>query len=290
MLFSDIIIPCPKFMPELLGKTTSLITGGSRGIGRAIGIEYARNGAERIYFVSRGQTAEKEAEALQTAEDIKALGAEAVWIKADLSTDQGIENTLSKLGKIDIFVSNAGDTFDCLAEKNTPQLLDASYNLNLRAPVLLASQLKARGLFAASTRVIFIASIIGFEPNTGQISYGTMKAGILQATKILAMEWGPEGMRVNAISPGFVTTELTSNIPQEALPILEDMTPLNRLGTPKDIAGAAVFLASNLSSFVNGANIVTDGGLGGMAGAGFILHDAKYRRLTARQMRELEMD
>lgn len=281
-------------MPELLEKTTSLITGGSRGIGRAIGLEYARNGAERIYFVSRGQTAGKEAEALQTAEDIKALGAAAVWIKADLSTDQGIEDTLSRLkndkARVDIFVSNAGNTFDCLAEKNTPQLLDASYNLNLRAPVLLASQLKARGLFAAGAKVIFIASIIGFEPNTGQANYGTMKAGILQATRILAMEWGPEGMRVNAISPGFVTTELTSGIPKEVIPILEDMTPSNRLGTPEDIAGTAVFLASSLSSFVNGANIVADGGLGGMAGAGFILHDAKYRRLTARQMRGLEIE
>lgn len=283
-------MPAPD---RLLEGQVSLITGGSRGIGKAIGVEYARHGSETVYFVSRGQTPESIEEASQTVQEINFLEANAFWIKADLSTDEGIEAVLSRVqtdkAKIDVFVSNAGYTFTKLAELNTPQLLDASYHLNLRAPSLLATGLKERGLYAPSAKVIFIASIIASEPNTGQFNYGTMKAALVQGARILAMEWGPEGMKVNTISPGFIPTELTKKeVPEEVLPVLEDMTPKdNRLGTVEDVAKVAVFLASDLSEFVNGVDIPVDGGLRGMAGAGFILHDAKYRRLTAQQIRQL---
>lgn len=279
---------------RLLEGNTALITGGSRGIGKSIGIEYARFGVKRIYFVSRGDTPEKEAEAIQTAQEITTLGAEAIWIKADVSKDKGIQAVISKLEvdrtSVGVLVNNAGYTFDALAELNSPELLDASYNLNLRAPVLLASQMKARGLFADGASVIFNASIIGKFGNTGQINYAAMKAGILGVTKTLAEEWGPEGIRVNTIYPGFVPTELTSNVPNVALQILEDITPLNRLGTPEDIAGVAVFLASPLSAFVTGAGIDVDGGLGGKAPAGFSLYYNHYRRLTAKQMKQLGIE
>lgn len=281
---------------RLLEGTISLITGGSRGIGKAIGLAFAAHGGSRIYFVSRGDIPErratgKEAEALQTVSEISSLGAEAVWIKTDVARDEGIETILSKLKddrvRLDIFVNNAGNTFDALAQQNTAELLDASYNLNLRAPTLLACQLKARGLLAPAAKMIFNVSIVSEVPNTSQINYSVMKSGALQATRVLAEEWGPEGIRVNAILPGWVPTELTSNVGEVPLQMITVMTPLNRLGTPEDIAGVAVFLASNLSSFVTGAAIHVDGGLRGKAAATIPLHDAGYRQLTHKQRREL---
>ena len=274
----------------LEGKVT-LVTGGSRGIGKAMGIAFAEHGAQMVYFVSRGEVPGKEAEALQAAKDIEAKGAKAVWIRADVSNDRGIETILSRLeqdnAKIDVLVNNAGFTYNSLAELNTPDLLDASYNLNLRAPVLLASSMKARGLLVEGTSVIFNASILGKYGNIGAINYSAMKSAIQGVTRTLAEEWGPEGIRVNTLYPGFVRTELTEGVPEGPLEMLADMTPLNRLGTSEDIAGVAVFLASDLSRFVTGEGINVDGGLRGKAPAAFTLYDNKYRRLTAAQMRQL---
>ena len=128
---------------------------------------------------------------------------------------------------------------------------------------------------------------LGKYGNIGSLNYSAMKAGILGPTRTMAEEWGPEGIRVNAIYPGFVPTELTGDVPEGPLEMLADMTPLNRLGTPEDIAGVAVFLASDLAKFVTGEGINVDGGLRGKAPAAFTLYDNKYRRLTAAQMRQL---
>lgn len=276
---------------RLLEARVALITGGSRGIGKAIGLAYVEHGARVIYFGSRGETPDTEAEALQTAREIRAAGAEAVWVKADVSKDEGIEAILSKLegdkARVDVVVNNAGFTFNSLAEMNTAKQLDASYNLNLRAPVLLTSQLKARSLFGPGASVLFNASILAKYGNIGAINYSAMKAGILGATKTLAEEWGPEGIRVNTFCPGFVPTEMTSEVPKGALEIIEVMTPLNRLAKPEDIAKVAVFLASDLASFVTGEVINVDGGLGGKAPGAFVLYDNKARILTAGQMRQL---
>lgn len=278
---------------RLLEGYTTLITGGSRGIGKEIGLEFTRNGAKTTYFVSRGDKPETEAEVLQTVEDIKTLGASALWIKTDLSTVEGIEAVLSRVqtdkARINVLVNNAGATFTTIAQMNTPELLDASFRLNLRAPTLLTTKLKERGLYAPRAKVIFMASILGSEPNIGSINYGIMKAGVILAAKILAMEWGPEGMSVNSISPGFIPTELTKKeVPEEILPVLKDLTPKSkRLGTVEDIAKAALFLASGMSDFVNGVDLPVDGNLRGMAGSAFILHDAGYRKLNRMQKKQL---
>lgn len=244
---------------KLEGKT-ALVTGASRGIGRAVALELAREGAKVIVNYSGS-----EEKAKQVVEDIKAIGREAIAVKCNVADSEEVadmfKQALEAFGKVDILVNNAGITRDNLLMRMKEEEWDAVINTNLKGVFLCTKTATRPMMKQRNGRIINIASVVGVSGNPGQANYVAAKAGVIGLTKTTAKELAPRGITVNALAPGFITTDMTDALPEENKEALLSQIPLGRLGDPEDIAKAAAFLASDDAGYITGQTIHVNGGM-----------------------------
>ena len=235
-----------------LAGRLALVTGGSRGIGRAIAVELARAGAEVVVGYRTGA-----AEAEQVAKEI---GGRA--LQADLSVPEEAAGLVEAAGEIDILVNNAGLTRDGLIARMSDEDWRTVIDTNLGG-AFATCRAAARGMMKRrSGSIVNLTSVVGLHGNPGQTNYAASKAGLIGLTKALARELATRGVRVNAIAPGYIETALTGVLPEAVREAILGNTPLGRLGTPEDVAGAVRFLCSDEASFITGEVLLVDGGLG----------------------------
>ncbi|MGM0902033.1 MAG: 3-oxoacyl-[acyl-carrier-protein] reductase [Bacillota bacterium] len=244
---------------KLEGKV-ALVTGASRGIGREIALELAREGANVAI-----NYAGSEAKALEVAEEIRTMGREAITIQADVSSSESVESmvkqTIEAFGKLDILVNNAGITKDNLLMRMKEADWDDVININLKGVFLCTKAVTRQMMKQRSGRIINISSIVGVSGNAGQANYVAAKSGVIGLTKTTAKELATRGITVNAIAPGFITTDMTDKLNDETKNEMLKQIPLARLGEPTDIAKTVLFLASDDSRYMTGQTLQVDGGM-----------------------------
>jgi 3-oxoacyl-[acyl-carrier protein] reductase len=236
---------------SLEGKR-ALVTGASRGIGRAIAAELARAGADVVIGYRSGSD---EAQALATE-----LGARAV--QADVSNAEDAARLVEEAGDLDILVNNAGLTRDGLLARMSDDDWRTVIDTNLSSVFYTCRAVTRPMMRKRGGSIVNVSSIVGVHGNWGQTNYAASKAGIIGFTKSLARELGSRGVRANVVAPGYVKTQLTDVLPEDATKAMLDNTPLGRLGEPEDVAGAVRFLCSDDASFITGEVLLVDGGLG----------------------------
>jgi 3-oxoacyl-[acyl-carrier protein] reductase len=242
---------------ELEGQV-ALVTGGSRGIGAAVCAELARAGAEVVV----NYTANAEA-----AEGVRAaIGESAHAVRGDVSTMDGatglVEQVEAEVGPIAILVNNAGITRDNLIMKLAEDDWRSVIDTNLGGAFFTCRAVARPMLKRRAGAIVNMSSVVGVHGNAGQTNYAASKAGLIGLTKSLAKELGGRGIRVNAVAPGYISTELTDALPEPAREAILKSTPLGRLGTTDDVARAVRFLVSDAAAFVTGHVLAVDGGLG----------------------------
>lgn len=246
-------------MPNLSGKI-AVVTGGSRGIGRAICLELAACGA--IVAVNYHQSA---AAAGEVVSEIEKNGAAAQAVQADVSDSEQVgamfKGIIAAHGTIDILVNNAGMTRDNVIMMMKPDDFDAVIDTNLRSAWLCCKAAARVMMRKRRGAIINITSVVGLAGNGGQTNYAASKAGIIGLTKSLAKEVAVRGIRVNAVAPGFVETDMTADLSDEIKSQAIEAIPLGRMGTPQHIAKAVVFLASQDAAYITGQVLVVDGGM-----------------------------
>jgi 3-oxoacyl-[acyl-carrier protein] reductase len=244
---------------RLEGKV-ALVTGASRGIGREIAFELAREGADVAV-----NYAGSEAKALELVDEIKAMGRDAFAIQADVSNSDSVSDmvkeTVERFGKLDILVNNAGITKDNLLMRMKESEWDDVININLKGVFLCTKTVTRQMMKQRSGRIINISSIVGVSGNPGQANYVAAKSGVIGLTKTAAMELSSRGITVNAIAPGFITTDMTDKLNEEVKAEMLKQIPLAKFGEPKDIARAVVFLASEDSKYMTGQTLHINGGM-----------------------------
>jgi 3-oxoacyl-[acyl-carrier protein] reductase len=247
-------------MADLQGRR-ALVTGSSRGIGRAIAMRLAADGAAvAVNYHSRADAAQEVVAAIEAA------GGTAVALGGDVSQSADaqrlVAETHEQLGGLDILVNNAGITRDQLLMRMSELDWELVIDTNLKS-VFLICQAAIKGLMRQrSGRIVNISSVSGIDGNAGQSNYAAAKAGMIGFTRSLAREVGSRGVTVNAVAPGFVTTDLTAELDETMLDSVRAMTPLRRLGTAADVASAVAFLASDDASYITGQVLRVDGGFG----------------------------
>lgn len=244
----------------LLNGKTALITGAARGIGKAIALKFAQEGADIAFtdlvIDENGLNTQREIEALGVK--VKAYASNA----ADFAqTEQVVAQIKEDFGHIDILVNNAGITKDTLLLRMAEAQWDAVINVNLKSAfnfihALLPIMMRQRG-----GSIINMSSVVGVHGNAGQANYAASKAGLIALAKSVGQEMGAKGIRANSIAPGFIDTAMTQALPEEVRKIWISHIPLRRAGTIEDIANVATFLASDMSSYVTGQVIQVDGGM-----------------------------
>ena len=236
---------------KLLEGKTALITGATRGIGRAIAVKYAQEGAN-IAFTYR-QTNNNAQELIK---EIEALGVKCKGYAADAAdfaaTDKVVKEVVGDFGRIDILANNAGITKDGLILRMTEEQWDAVITTNLKSAFNFTRAVVPVMAKQRTGSIINMSSVVGENGNAGQCNYSASKAGLIGFSKSIAKEMGPRGIRVNCIAPGFIVTDMTAAIPEEMRAEWAKTIPLRRAGTPDDVAGVALFLASEMSAYVSG--------------------------------------
>ena len=234
----------------------ALVTGGSRGIGAAISRGLAEAGARVAVNYRGGQEA-----AESIAREVDGLAVQADVSNPDEAKEL-VERVESELGDIDALVNNAGVTRDTLIARMTDEDWDTVIDTNLRGTFNTARAVSRKMLRRRAGSIVNLSSVVGLHGNSGQANYAASKAGIIGLTKALARELGSRGVRVNAIAPGYIATELTDVLNEEQRGLILQNTPLGRLGEPEDVAGAVRFLCSDEAAFITGEVLLVDGGLG----------------------------
>jgi 3-oxoacyl-[acyl-carrier protein] reductase len=231
---------------------TALVTGGSRGIGRAIAAELANAGALVVVGYRSGV---EEAEGVASE-----IGGKAV--QADVSDPEEAKRLIDEAGDVDVLVNNAGVTRDGLLVRMPDEDWRAVLDTNLGG-TFNTCRAASRGMMKRrSGAIVNVSSVVGVHGNPGQTNYAASKAGIIGFTKALARELGSRGVRANVVAPGYISTRLTNELPEELRQTMLANTPLGRFGEPQDIAGAVRFLCSDAATFVTGEVLLVDGGLG----------------------------
>jgi len=247
-------------MFDLTGKV-ALVTGGSRGLGRAISLAFARKGAD-VAVNYRGNASAAE----EVVASIRELGREVITIQGDTAAGREacegiVKAALDHFGKIDILVNNAGITRDNLMMRMDEAEWNDVIATNLSGPFWMCRAVARPMLKAKSGRIINMSSVAGRMGNAGQANYASAKAGLIGLTKTVARELASRGITANAIAPGLIETELTADLPDAARQFVLDSTPLGYIGSVEDVAAAAVYLASDEARYVTGQVLGIDGGM-----------------------------
>lgn len=246
-------------MKEILENRIAVITGGADGIGKATAIRFASEGALALIWDLN------EEKGNETVSGIIADGGKAEFYKVNTADYKAVEiathQIIEKYGQIDILINNAGITRDASLKKMTPELWQQVIDVNLTGVFNCAKIISDFMVEKGWGRIVNASSVVALYGNFGQTNYVATKAGVIGMTKTLARELGRKGITVNAIAPGFISTEMVKKMPEEVLKGMEEKVPLKRLGKPEDIAAAYLFLCSDDASYINGAVLSVDGGM-----------------------------
>ena len=244
---------------DMKGKTV-IITGGNTGIGKEIALLFGQKGANVVinYIVN-------EEAADEVKSHIQASGAQAITVFGDVTKLEDCENIIKAgieaFGKIDTLINNSGITRDNLLMRMKENEFDAVIDVNLKGTWNMCKSVVRHMMKNRAGSIINISSVIGIMGNAGQSNYAASKAGMIGLTKSLAKEFGPRGVTVNAVAPGFIETKMTDVLPEEVVAEYLKQIPLNKLGQPEDIANACLFLASDLSRYITGQVLSVNGGM-----------------------------
>jgi len=245
-------------MKKPIGKIV-VITGGAQGIGKATVKKFVDNGASVILWdvdVKNGQKLESQ---------LQNNGFKAKFLKVNVANLQEVEEAVKyvvgKYGRIDILINNAGITRDSTMKKMSYEQWQQVIDVNLTGVFNCTKAVSKVMLENGNGIILNASSVVGLYGNFGQTNYVATKAGVIGMTKVWAREFGRKGVRVNAVAPGFIATEMVKAMPENVIRIMEEKTPLGRLGTPEEIADAYFFLASDEAKFINGAILSVDGGM-----------------------------
>lgn len=244
---------------ELKGKA-ALVTGGSRGIGRAVCLELARRGAcVAVNYAGNAAAAE------ETVESCKAMGVDAFSVQADVADaaacDAMVKEVLSRFGRLDILVNNAGITRDGLMPMLKDADWDAVLDANLKGAFHCMRAAYRPMMKQKYGRVVNLSSIVGLRGNAGQANYAASKAGLIGLTKSMAKELAGRNVTVNAVAPGFIDTDMTAALPEKAREAMLASIPMGRLGQGEDVAKAVAFFAGDGAGYVTGQVLCVDGGM-----------------------------
>ncbi len=248
---------------QLLKNKSALITGGTAGIGKAIALLYAKHGADVAIFGTNKERAEQVLQELEVrrAHSQQKFASYLVNVADYKEVDEAIQKLLADWGKIDVLVNNAGITKDNLLIRMSEEDWDRVIDVNLKSVYNTCRSLARSMMKARSGAIINISSVIGLTGNAGQVNYAASKAGMIGLTKSLAKELASRNVRANCIAPGYIETPMTDVLSEQVKGQVLAAIPLGRIGSPKDIAHAALYLASDLSSYVTGQVITVDGGM-----------------------------
>ena len=244
----------------LLDGKVALVTGGSRGIGKAIALKFASEGADVVFtYLSNKAAAEQtEQELGQFGHRVKAYASDASSFE---SAHELVKQVIEDFSRIDILVNNAGITRDTLLMRMTEQQWDEVLNGNLKSAFNFTHAVVPLMARQRAGSIISLSSVVGIAGNAGQANYAASKAGIIALSTSVAKEMGSRNVRCNCIAPGFIDTDMTSSLPEELRKEWAKTIPLRRCGTPEEVANVALFLASDLSSYVTGQVIHCRGGM-----------------------------
>lgn len=244
----------------LLKEKTALITGAARGIGKQIALLFAREGANIAFTdLALDETT------VNTCNELRALGVKVRAYASDAADFNAahavVDDVIKEFGCIDILVNNAGITRDTLLMRMTEEQWDQVLQVNLKSAFNFTHAVTPVMMRQRSGSIISLSSVVGLNGNAGQANYAASKAGIIALMKTTAKELGGRGVRANAIAPGFILTDMTKSLPEETLKQFVSMIPLRRGGAPEEVAKVALFLASDLSSYVSGQVIQVNGAM-----------------------------
>ena len=238
----------------------AVVTGGSRGIGRAVCVALAKQGCNVVVNYCHGEAA-----AAETAALCKELGVEVVTVQADVSTAEGckklFEEAVNAFGRVDILVNNAGVTRDNLILRLSEEDFDTVLNANLKGAFLCCKEAARRMVRQRYGRIVNLSSVVGLRGNAGQTNYSASKAGLIGLTKSLAKELASRGVTANAVAPGFIETDMTNALPEAARSAMAAGIPAGRPGLPEEVARAVAFFAREDAGYITGQVLCVDGGM-----------------------------
>ena len=241
-------------------EKTAIVTGGSRGIGRAIALRLAKLGANIVVnYTSKPEEAEK------VVAEIKEMGRKAIAIKADVSKGEDVQGLIDEVERhfstIDILINNAGITRDGLLMRMKDEDWDQVIAINLKGTYNCTKAVTRKMMKQKSGKIVNVASIVGVMGNIGQSNYAASKAGIIGFTKSIAKELATRGINVNAVAPGFIQTDMTEVLSEDVKEALMTHIPMKQLGTPEDVANVVAFLCSENARYITGQVLNVDGGM-----------------------------
>ena len=246
-------------MTKPLENKIALVTGAARGIGQAIALQLAADGADLALCDVKAEWLE------DTIAKVKALGRRAEGYAMDVANGAAVGEAVAKIladfGRIDVLVNNAGITRDTLLMRMSEEDWDAVLDINLKGAFLVTKAVVKPMMKQRSGAIVNIASVVGIMGNPGQANYTASKAGLIALTKTTAKELGSRNVRVNAVAPGFIRTAMTDKLAEPVKDAMLKMVPLGRLGEPEDVAKAVAFLASDAAAYVNGQTLAVCGGM-----------------------------
>ncbi|MGD8860732.1 MAG: 3-oxoacyl-[acyl-carrier-protein] reductase [Myxococcales bacterium] len=243
-----------------LDDKVAIVTGGYRGIGRSLAVALGRQGAHVVAADVLDEAVGKE-----TVAAVEAAGGKCELVRCDVTDEKAVADAFAdlhkKLGRIDILVNNAGVARDELLMRLSPKNLELTLKVNLMGAIYCAKAAIRPMMRAKGGRIVNMASVVAELGNPGQASYSASKAGLIGLTKTLAREYASRGITVNAVGPGFIDTDMTRNLPEDAKKYMLEQIPLGRIGQPDDVANAVLFLCSEEAAYITGQVLRVNGGM-----------------------------